>query len=402
MKRRYLVATATLTAALVAGIGTAAATPARGSLVAVTPLRGLDRPSTAAELTETGFSAEAVRFGVDTYRVEYRTIDAGRRPTTASGLLAVPRGGARELSPVVVAHGTTSYRGDAPSVQRKSFATSPALTYAAAGYAAIAPDYLGLGTGPGTHPWMDVPSETTASLDLLRAVRTALPGRVLRSDVLVTGFSQGASAALGLGRALAAHADPSFRLRALAPVSGGYAFRRAEIPALLRGELEPKSSALYSAYLLVAWNRLHHLYDTPSEVFRAPYDATIESLFDGEHTGKQLMAGTPSTVDELLSVRGMELLRHPSKRFAAALRVADGVCSGWRPDAPVRMYVMPGDDQAATANTAHCAAAFRAGGVSPDVVELPKAVYGGSTHLGSNVTATADIVRWFAARFPPG
>ncbi|QWF79537.1 lipase [Amycolatopsis sp. CA-230715] len=395
-------AAAILVAALIGSTGSAAATPARGSLVAMTPLRELDRSATAAELTETGFSADAVRFGVDTYRVEYRTIDAAHRPTTASGLLAVPRGGARALSPVVVAHGTTSYRGDAPSVQRKNFATSPALTYAAAGYAAIAPDYLGLGTGPGTHPWMDVPSETTASLDLLRAARTAVPGRALRSEVLVTGFSQGASAALGLGRALAAHEEPAFRLRALAPVSGGYAFRRAEIPALLRGELEPKSSALYSAYLLVAWNRLHHLYDTPSELFRAPYDATIESLFDGEHTGKQLMAGTPSTVDQLLTARGLELLRHPSEPFAAALRVADGVCSGWRPGAPLRMYVMPGDDQAATANTSHCAKAFRAGGVAPEVVELPKAVYGGSTHLGSNVSATADLVRWFVSRFPPG
>ena len=28
------------------------------------------------------------------------------------------------------------------------------------------PDYLGMGTGPGPHPFMDVPSETSAALDI--------------------------------------------------------------------------------------------------------------------------------------------------------------------------------------------------------------------------------------------
>jgi len=191
--------------------------------------------------------------GVRSYRLVYRTVSATGRPTTASGLLALPIGGPRRLSAVSFTHGTESYRGDAPSMRRSGFEPAPAYAYASAGFATADPDYLGLGTGPGLHPWMDVPSETTAALDMLRAARHDVTGHgaALRRRVLVTGFSQGASAALGLGRALRDGADRWFRLGALAPISGAYDFRHAELPAVLGGELarlnlNPQLGAKYS------------------------------------------------------------------------------------------------------------------------------------------------------------
>ncbi|MFF0390451.1 lipase [Kitasatospora sp. NPDC004615] len=295
------------------------------------------------------------------------------------------------------AHGTTSYRADAPSVMTTAgFVSSPALAYASAGFATVAPDYLGPGPGPGPHPWMDVPSETTAFLDMLRAARAFVPGtgRTLRHDVLVTGFSQGASAAMGLARTLQAGDDRWFRLRAVAPVSGAYGFRHAELPALLDGSLDAKSSVLYSAYLLVAWNRLHDLYDVPDEVFRAPYDTTIEALSDGSHTGPQLFAGTPDTIDALLTPHGFDLLRHPTGRLARALRVADSTCE-WTQAVPVRLYAADADEQAATADTGHCEAALRSHGANAEVVGLGTPDFAGFRHLGSNVAATAAVVRWF-------
>jgi predicted dienelactone hydrolase len=166
-------------------------------------------------------------------------VDAFGRPTTASGLLAMPINGRRRLTAVSFTHGTEGYRGDAPSMQPSGFDPAPAYAYASAGFATAEPDYLGLGTGPGPHPWMDVPSETTAALDMLRAARgyAGQDGRTLERKVMVTGFSQGASAALGLGRALQDGADGWFRLGALAPISGAYDFQHAELPAILDGEL---------------------------------------------------------------------------------------------------------------------------------------------------------------------
>ncbi|MGW2024556.1 alpha/beta hydrolase family protein [Streptomyces decoyicus] len=353
----------------------------------------------AAALGATGFDASTVRFGTDAYRLVYSTVDPEGRPTTASGLLVLPRSREhRRLRTVSFAHGTASYRPDAPSSMDKvGFVSSPAITYASAGFAAVAPDYLGLGAGPGLHPWMDVPSETTASVDMLRAARAFVPrtGRALGHDVLVTGFSQGASAAMGLAQSLQAGDDRWFRLKAVAPVSGAYDFRNAEMPALLNGSLDPKASVLYAAYLLVAYNRLHHLYDSPTEVFQAPYDGTIEALFDGSHSGRQLFAGTPNTIKALLTPRGFDMLRHPAGRLAAALQVADSTCA-WTPRVPVRLYPAGADEQAANANTDRCKAALQSHGVSAAVVNLGTPEFEGSRHLGSNVAGTAAIVRWFS------
>jgi hypothetical protein len=379
----------------------------RGRLVSVTALRTLpNRAAVKTELTADGFATGAVRYGVRTYRLVYRTVSATGQPTTASGLLAVPVSRAHRLSVVSFAHGTEVYRGDAPSMEAHGFETASAFTYSSAGFATVEPDYLGLGTGPGPHPWMDVPSETTAELDMLHAARTYLAGqgRTLHSRVFVTGFSQGASAALGLGRARQSGALPGFRVGALAPISGAYDLRHAELPALLDGELvrlnpDPrlgaKYSVLYTAYGLVAFNRLHRFYASPGEVFQAPYDRTIQQLFDSNHTGQQVVNGTPGTLKKLLTARGFALLRHPAGGLDTVLRIDDSVCD-WAPAAPTRLYLATHDEQAVNANTWHCQAAFAARHGHVQVINLGTPEYQRSRHLGSNVAATARIVRWFS------
>jgi hypothetical protein len=197
-------------------------------------------------------------------------------------------------------------------MQPTGFEPDPAYTYASAGFAVADPDYLGLGTGPGLQPWMDVPSETTAALDMLRAVRGYLVshGRTVRRDVMVTGFSQGASPALGLGRALQDRADPWFRLGALAPVSGVYDFAGAELPAVLDGDLvrlnpDPqlgaKYSVLYTALTLVAFDRVHRIYRSPSEVFQAPY-AALQPVAGADDSSNAFAAGYTGPVSAIQPV----------------------------------------------------------------------------------------------------
>ncbi|MEW1777753.1 hypothetical protein [Streptomyces sp. NPDC086777] len=225
-------------------------------------------------------------------------------------------------------HGTELFKGDVASVSAEVWDQAPALTYASAGFAAVLPDHLGLGLGPGPHPWMDVPSETTAALDMLRASCTvaARQGREMRRKGLATGFSQGASAALGLARSLQAGADGWFRLRAVAPVSGAYAFRDVAIPSLLAGRTDPKASVIHTALALVAFNRLYHLYDTPAQVFRAPYDRTVEGLLDGTHTGQEVVSGTPDSLDALLIARG-RAMPPPAHRWAGGGPADHGQCA---------------------------------------------------------------------------
>ncbi|MER5526147.1 hypothetical protein ABT075_16335 [Streptomyces sp. NPDC002677] len=132
-------------------------------------------------------------------------------------------------------------------------------------------------------------------------------------------------------------------------------------------------------------------------MFRAPYDRTIEGLLDGTHTGQEVVAGAPDSLDGLLTRRGREMLAHPTGGLATALRITDSVCTDWTPKTPVRLYYADGDEQAVNANTARCHAALRDHGVDAPVVGLGTPYYGGSRHLGSQQAGTAAVVRWFGS-----
>ena len=119
---------------------------------------------------------------------------------------------------------------------------------------------------------------------------------------------------------------PRLRLAAVASISGAYDFRHAELPAILRGEVDPKLATLYLGYLLTSWDHLHGLYDSPSEVFRAPYDDFVTGLYDGTHPSIKVYKRMPATRQELLTKAGLRMLQHPARRFARALDAYDTAC----------------------------------------------------------------------------
>jgi hypothetical protein len=155
-----------------------------------------------------------VRHGVDAFRLRYATVGVDGAPTTATGLVALPPKRARQLRTVSYAHGTLAARADAPSRSLDSLAGASALLFAGAGFATGAPDYLGLGGGPGPQAYLHAASEASASLDMLRAAHAfaARRHRSLATTTLVTGFSQGGHAAMALGRTLQDHADRRLRV----------------------------------------------------------------------------------------------------------------------------------------------------------------------------------------------
>lgn len=191
-------------------------------------------------------------------------------------------------------------------------------------------------------------------------------------------------------------ADSWFRLGALAPISGAYDVRRVELPALIGGMVPPPYNVGYTAYLVVAWNRLHGLYATAAEFFAQPYADKVEALYDGVHTGEDLGGALPATPEELFTAKGLALLRNPTGPLAAALAEHDASCAGYRSPVPVRLYAARSDEQVPVANTEYCAAVLKESGIAAPVVDVGQHEYQGSTHLGSNIAGTAQAVRWFA------
>ncbi|MFE9993598.1 alpha/beta hydrolase family protein [Streptomyces avermitilis] len=364
----------------------------RGALVSVTPVADRDAGQVRAFLAGRDIATDSVRYGVRAYRLTYRTVDPYGKPTTATGLLTLPAGGGHRLDLVSDTHGTMVNRGYAPSAG-DDFGRVPSYLNAGAGRAVAAPDYLGLGEGPGRHPYMDTRSSVTASVDMLRASRTAARqlGRPLTGDVYATGFSQGGQVAMALGRALRQGADHTFRLKALAPISGPYDLEGQEIPALYDGRVNDISGVFYTSYWLVAQNRLHSIYQDPAEVFRAPYASRVEGLYDGTHEEEEIITALPRSVKELLTPAFYERMRRPAGGLLAAMRVNDHTCD-WKPDVPVRLYTGTGDTDVPIGNTHSCVARLAERGKRARLVNQ-----GDVDHFGVFKESAPQVVRWFDA-----
>ncbi|WP_437972078.1 hypothetical protein WMF04_23550 [Sorangium sp. So ce260] len=351
----------------------------RGALISSTPVAVLDADQVSEHLEAFGLDTSQVRFGVAAHQIVYRTIDTNGASTTASGLVALPVNDESELRAVAWLHGTTVYRRDVASVNPESPDRAAAFLFASAGYATTAPDYLGLGLGPGFHPYDHADSTATASVDALRATRALVERSARRLDerVLISGFSQGGNGAMALGRALQEGADAALSVGALAPISGPYDVSGTLETAVTSGI---EHVAPYVAYLTVAWHRVHHLYDAPSDAFRAPYDETVEGLFDGHHTGDQIFDVLPATLEDLFTPQFLGYLRNPTGTLLEALEEADGTCD-WRPGVPVHLYASTGDRDVPIANAHHCKELLEAQGAKTNLIDFGEVDHGTSVSL---------------------
>jgi len=364
--------------------------PGRGSVVSYRHVAHLSLTQARVYLRAAGFGSPAAQHGADVYQIVYRTLSAQGKPDTASGVLVLPTGPQRDLRVVDFEHGTMVAKADAPSVAASDRAE--VILLAGAGYAAVEPDYLGLGLGPGHHPYMDPASEATASVDMLRAAQVVASRehRRLNPKIMVTGFSQGGQAALALARALQQGAAGQLRLGAVAAISGPYDLLHAEFPAALNGTLNPKDMTFYLGYWVTAMNRLHHLYTNPGQAFRAPYDNTVEQLFNGRHSDLQVLSGLPASPRQLFTRTFLKRLAHPRGEILRLLRADDTTCTTWTPHAPARLYAAHADTQVSYLNSIHCQRALDAHGPHIPLIDV-----GNVDHFPSGHLAAPRVVRWF-------
>ncbi|MFD9591209.1 lipase family protein [Kitasatospora sp. NPDC059973] len=246
-----------------------------------------------------------VRYGVTayrvTYRVTYRTSDSAGSPTTASQLVVLPRSGARDLPVVSWLHGTTVYRKDVASGNPESNDRLVALLLASTGRAVSAPDYVGLGSGEGFHPYGDPRATVAASVDGLRAARTVAHrnGRELQRNVQVSGFSQGGSATMLVGRALQQKdTDRYFRLgpspRSAAPTTSP----PSRPPQPTTGSGTPASTwPTWPPPGTGCTASTPH----PAMPSSPPYAGDVEDLFGGYHTTEEIAHALPATSEALFT-----------------------------------------------------------------------------------------------------
>lgn len=98
------------------------------------------------------------------------------------------------------------------------------LAHATDGYAAMYPDYYGIGKGEGKHLYQHAWSEAYAFIYMLYAVDELNQKLNVKSNgqLFLTGYSQGGHASLAAHKYLQELNDPRFQVTASSPMSGAY------------------------------------------------------------------------------------------------------------------------------------------------------------------------------------
>ncbi len=290
--------------------------------------------------------------GVDVYRVTYEATGSDMLPDTASGLLMLPDDIEGALPLLVYQHGTTDGRDDVPSNLRADFAL--ATIFAGKGMAVLAPDYLGMGTSRGFHPYVHAETEATAAVDMMDASLEWMSENDIawNEQVFITGYSQGGHAAMALHKYIEEVIPDRYQVAASLPMSGPYSI--SGVMKDLAFTDEPYNFPAYLVYSTRAIQEIYpSLYDDESQIFKEPFLPVIEPFIS---TGSGLGLMNQTIVQTLITEFGAPIPKQIFKDsilnileneddhlFNVALRESD--VFDWAPVSPVLMLYCPTDDQ---------------------------------------------------------
>jgi pimeloyl-ACP methyl ester carboxylesterase len=299
------------------------------------------------------------QYSVLLYKIDYETISPVGARTLASGVLAVPQGFNGLLPLLSYQHGSILQTNLAPSSMNLNTEVSVGAAFATTGYAAVVPDYLGLGDSPGFHPYHHARSEATACVDLLRAAKAfcSTNGFPLSGKLFLCGYSQGGHATMALLRELEAYHTNEFSVTACAPMAGAYDLSGVTTTNFLSGVTQP--NPYYFLYLLAAYQDVYHLAPSLGAMLASPYDTNLPAMLRSNLTSAQINAAMPGDPVQILKSEVLAGFRN-NPRHPLRLALQDNDVYRWLPRAPLRLYHCQADMDVIIANSEVALASFQA------------------------------------------
>ena len=286
--------------------------------------------------------------GVRVYKIVYRTVDAAGNLTQASGALVVPDVITNALPLLSYQHGTITVKSEAPSSMTGEIIVG--VAFGSSGYAAVLPDYLGLGDSPGLHPYHHAQTEASAVIDMLRAAKTfcATNATPLNGQLFLCGYSQGGHATMAAHRELELNFTNELPLTAVAPMAGAYDMSGTTLNDFLSDRVMP--NPYYCAYLVMAYRDTYQWTNSLADILLPKYATNLLSLFDGKHDGGQINALLSSQPKTMFQPAFLDSLwNDPTNVFRMALRAND--VYPWTPKAPTKLLHCHADQDVLYANS---------------------------------------------------
>ncbi len=289
--------------------------------------------------------------GVQFYKITYHTTGSDGMPDIASGLIVLPDNSAPEHSLVVYHHGTSNAPQFVPSSLNLDYEAY--ALFGGYGYAVLAPDYLGMGESRGFHPYVHRETQSSASIDMIRAFREwADEGNTAVNEKLfLTGYSQGGHASMSTHWKMEADLQEEFEVTAAAHMSGPYS-----VSGVMRDLMfseEDYDFPGFIPFVIFGYQEVYgDVYEDLTDIFRQDFIPAIEGFYNGDVTL------TGMTILLVLTMQQEFGNQHPVNLFNPALvealqedenhpiniRLRENDTYDWAPQAPTRIFYCTADN----------------------------------------------------------
>ncbi len=327
-------------------------------------------------VTKEEISAEfglAAQTDLEHYKMQYTTKDLNGVLDTASGLVSIPVSRDFEFPLLLNLHGTVDGPADVPSNLAGGFEIAEIIS--SYQFIGLSPDYLGLGSSRGLHPYVHADSEASATLDMMYAFEKMREELDVHQNeqIFITGYSQGGHAAMAIHRELETNHADEFTVTAASHMSGPYSISRRMVDATL-GDSEYFFVAYLASVALTMLNAYPELLVgfEITDIFKPEYIPEIMRYANGEiglfelNSQLTLLLGNnvgAITPKDMLFPDVLDGIKNdPSYPLSMAL--ADNDVYDWTPNAPTRLLYCTADEQVSFENALLAEEVMKANGAS--------------------------------------
>ena len=346
----------------------------------------LEELTTFAGLAGQQSVVSMVKHGVDTYRLVYKT-SFGDASIDASGIVYVPRDIQVAAPLMSLQHGTTFHKDRAPSAAGDFTGME---YFAAAGYIALMPDYIGYGSSAELfHPYYDEPTSANTVIDFIKAAKEFLQKQAVAFDdnLFLAGYSEGGYVTLAAAHELEVNTAHKLTVTAVAAGAGGYNLEHM-LESVTTGRYYTYPA--YLAFVLMAYNETYGWNRPLTDFFSEPYARVLQTHFDGKHDGWQINSQLTTDVTRLLNPKFLSDLKSETGESELKAALTRNSVTGWHTQIPIRLFHGTRDEIIPASNSETTLAEFRdAGSADVSLTLIP-----GGTHGSSFLPMVRQFVPW--------
>ncbi len=297
------------------------------------------------------FGFQGLTHGVDHYVVSYSTTGTDGFPDTAGAVVALPSDPGTSFPVLIYHHGTVNNRFDVPSLGSNE--AELGLLFASLGYISLVPDYIGMSSSRGYHPYLHVETQARASQDLLISLSDYMDaeGISYQKKLFLTGYSQGGHASASTHRTLQENPVGDYEIVAASHLSGPYSLAGVMLDFILSDE--QYFTVAYVPHLVLGLQEAYgNLFNELNEVFKAPYDGIIEQLYENaglftinQQLVTQLIINEGQSVAKLMFQDSVLANIVANENHPMRIALKDNDLSTWVPDCPTRLVYCMADEQ---------------------------------------------------------